>query len=364
MNKILWVENDTKITSDDFLGYVNDYSSYQLNLPFFASFLSIIKDITVDKNFETITDLINFFENSKKAKFELHTSGSTGKPKLVKVILGNCLRNVKKVDNQDSWGLAYPPKSFAGTQVFFQALLNIQTIVLLHGLDFSQSSLMIKKYKITNLACTPTYLKLLTSQKAFLPNYLKNISLGGEVLTDAHFVFFKGKLPGIKIRNIYASTEVGSVLATNGQFFYIPEKLKKKVKIKNNELIFHKSLLNDFQSKKIINDWYHSGDIVKCNGDKYFSIVNRDNNYINIGGNKVNLIEIENIILKNENIQDVIVYSKPNSIMGNIIIAEYIGEIEPKDLRAEIKTEKFKIPSILKKVDNIELTNTGKKIRK
>ena len=58
-----------------------------------------------------------------------------------------------------------------------------------------------------------------------------------------------------------------------------------------NELVVHNSLLGEFEKK----EWFHTGDIVEfVNEEKTeFKIISRKSDTINIGGNRINLLEVE-----------------------------------------------------------------------
>lgn len=67
----------------------------------------------------------------------LFTSGTTGLPKSVSHSFASITRQVKKSERHinDIWGFAFNPTHMAGLQVFFQALLNKNSIIRLFGLD-------------------------------------------------------------------------------------------------------------------------------------------------------------------------------------------------------------------------------------
>jgi acyl-coenzyme A synthetase/AMP-(fatty) acid ligase len=89
---------------------------------------------------------------------------------------------------------------------------------------------------------------------------------------------------------------------------------------------------------------------------------------INVGGYKVNPTEVEDIIRNISGVKDVYVFSRENSITGNIVMANVISEgvIDEKDLKQIIKRkcisnlQEFKIPRLISFVDSFELTRTGK----
>ncbi len=86
---------------------------------------------------------------------------------------------------------------------------------------------------------------------------------------------------------------------------------------------------------------------------------------INVGGYKVNPVEVEETIRKIEGIQDVRVFAKSNSVFGNIICCEVVktsDEIDEVSIRSflQSKLQEFKIPRIIKFTDKILTTRTGK----
>ena len=86
---------------------------------------------------------------------------------------------------------------------------------------------------------------------------------------------------------------------------------------------------------------------------------------INVGGYKVNPGEVEETIRKIEGIQNVRVFAKSNSVLGNIICCEVVktsDEIDEVSIRSflQSKLQEFKIPRIIKFTDKISTTRTGK----
>ena len=108
--------------------------------------------------------------------------------------------------------MGYPHGSFASTQVFFQSLMNKETIYYVFGIDFKTSDQIFSEYKITNLSCTPTFLSmLLINLKKEYPSVLK-ITTGGEKMKNSLINSFKKIFSSAEYINIYASTETGSLL--------------------------------------------------------------------------------------------------------------------------------------------------------
>ena len=69
--------------------------------------------------------------------------------------------------------------------------------------------------------------------------------------------------PSARISNIYASTEMGSVLASKGDIFTPDENTKKLLQIKDGELWIHKSLAGESENITLSGEWYNTGDCVE-----------------------------------------------------------------------------------------------------
>ena len=106
----------------------------------------VIKNEIHEGNFEEV-----IFSNRERWRMTLFTSGTTGLPKSVSHSFASITRQVKKSERHinDIWGFAFNPTHMAGLQVFFQALLNKNSIIRLFGLDTKEIIREIKKYNIT-----------------------------------------------------------------------------------------------------------------------------------------------------------------------------------------------------------------------
>jgi acyl-CoA synthetase (AMP-forming)/AMP-acid ligase II len=320
------------------------------------------------KNFEDVLKLLE--ENRDKLEIDIYTSGTTGRPKKITQVFKNLTRAVKvRKELQNSvWGFAYNPTHFAGLQVFFQALYNKNTIVYIFNRSFDEVYLDFVDYNITNMSCTPTFMKmLLPSIKEDLID-VKSLTFGGEKFDSKIEKELKKKFSGATVKNIYASTEAGSLLKTEGEFFLIPNRYTEVIKIENNELLIHKELLGTSESFNLEGDWYKTGDIVEFKDDKRFKFKNRKSEMINVGGYKVNPSEVEAIIKEIKGVNDVIVFGRDNSVMGKIVVAHIIKNEneDKKEVKERIKKitssklQDYKLPRLIKFVDSFDLTRTGK----
>ena len=124
------------------------------------------------------------------------------------------------------------------------------------------------------------------------------------------------------------------------------------------------------ETDKILkNGWYYTGDLAKQDLNGFITITGRLKEIIIRGGQNISPTEVEEAILKNPKILDCAVVGLKHSELGEIPAAFVIlkeGEIFNEN---EIKNfctnelSKYKIPDIVKKIDFIPRTGSGKTMR-
>jgi len=317
----------------------------------------------VDEN-----NFIQSVQESRDWQITLYTSGTTGQPKKITHGFKSISRMVKISDKKknDVWGFAYNPTHIAGLQVFLQAIFNLNTIINLFGSSSGEILSLIDEYNITNISATPTFYRMLVpSNRKF--NTIKRITSGGEKFNPALFQRMSEIFPNARILNVYASTEAGSLFASDGDSFSIKKEDAENVKIVDGELLIHKHMLGISDSFELEGDWYNTNDLVEFLPDSNlrFKFIGRKNEMINVGGYKVNPCEVEEIINSHPAVTVSRVYGRKNSVIGNVLIADVTVEnsnVSEKDLKSFLQEylQPFKIPRIINLVDAIEVTRTGK----
>lgn len=325
----------------------------------------------LDKNeFQLPNSKISLIDKLKNTsdtwKITLFTSGTTGVPKKVTHNFESISRFVKfsELNKICIWGFAYNPTHMAGVQVFLQALLNGNSIVRLFGLAPAKILNAIETNKITHISATPTFYRLLLPCERKFES-IQRITSGGEkfnsVINEQLLLIF----PKAKFNNIYASTETGTLFASHNDLFSLKIGFEHLIKIVNDELLIHVSLMGEADIKDGV--WYKTGDLVEVisNEPLSFRFISRNSDMINVGGYKVNPTEVEEIILTFPGIINVRVFSKSNSVLGNIICCEVVRDnssIEEISIRIflQSKIQEFKIPRIFRFVNELSTTRTGK----
>ena len=302
----------------------------------------------------------------------LFTSGTTGLPKKVSHGYGSIARQVRRDDRHkdDVWGFAYNPTHMAGLQVFLQALLNRNSIIRLFGLDSKAIVGEINAKGISHISATPTFYRLLLPPSGVCPS-VKRITSGGEKFDEHTLNQLKSLFPNAKFTNVYASTEAGTLFASKGNEFVVREEMKERLKVEGGELLIHKSLLGNSDSLRVDGEWYHTGDLVEIVSQNplTFHFLSRNNEMINVGGYKVNPHEVEDCLRECDGVIDAKVYGKANRIMGSIVLCDVVRSDSSVSEKAIIealrqKLQEFKIPRIIRFVEHLDVTRTGKISRK
>lgn len=297
----------------------------------------------------------------------LRTSGSTGRAALVKHRAENLWRTVR-VDERHReavWGLAFNPTHIAGVQVFLQAVANGNMLVNLWGVPRAEIMRRCMEWKVTHLSATPTFYRLLLPLEEKLPA-IQSISLGGERADEGLLAQLRSAFPTAKVRNIYASTETGSLFVATGDEFEVPPRLADQVRCADGRLWLHHSLLGQGSCG---GEWHDTADLVVVTSTcpVRFRIVGRAAGWINVGGEKVNPAEVEEMVLTHPAVSAARVHGRKNSVTGNILAIDVMvrGALTQQELNGylEVRLPAHKRPRIIKFVNTLDLTRTGKLVR-
>jgi len=319
--------------------------------------LDFILNFDVDSEEDALILLfLKEFETKNKLKFT--TSGTTGKEKKIYHNIETIKKNIridKKFENS-IWGLTYPANKIAASQVILQAYLNGSKIVNLYNKTIKEISNLIFDYQISHISATPTFYRMLLDDVNVYEN-VKQITLGGEAVDGSIIEKIKKSFPNAKVKNIYALTEFGTLFASEYDYFNYNDSIKKIITIKDSEI---------FVIDK--NNLHPTGDIIEWVSENTFKIIGRESNMINVGGYKVNPIKVEVAINSLSYVTNSLVYSKSNSVTGNVVVADVSlkSEITRKKIKEDLSNslQKFEIPLLINFVDDFSLTETGKLSRK
>ncbi|WP_257325455.1 non-ribosomal peptide synthetase [Pseudoalteromonas rhizosphaerae] len=345
----------------------------------------------------------------------MYTSGSSGKPKGTRISQAGILRLVEQpnyisLSHHDKWLQHSSPFFDASTLEIYAPLLNGGTLVVPteQRLSLAQYQNYLREYQISHLWLTAgLFHQLLETQQAVMPDNLKYLLAGGDVLSRDKVQRFVELNPGCELINGYGPTEnttfsycqrvtlqlldqtkqsrtVPIGVPVSGTQGYILDAAMQCVpqggigelylagtglakgyldqQLNQQKFVEHTIKLHGIERKLQL---YRTGDIVRKNAQGLLEFIGRNDNQVKIRGFRVELNEIEEVINHHPHVKDV--YITVCGDENNYLVAYYQAE---KQFDSELLNycQKalmgFQIPDFFVKVIDFPLTSNGKLDRK
>lgn len=262
----------------------------------------------------------------------LFTTGSTGKPKGVmltyKILYANTWNTYQNIviRAEDRLLLPLPLNHSFGLRVLRAALYAGASIILQNGFTFAKDlEVNIEKYQCTSLASVPASMEMLYRQMGDrFSEVLKNLRYI-EVGAGALPIDMKQRLltlfPEMELYNTWGSTETGGAVFL--KYSQYPDKLDtigrpaegidfKTIDLEGNPIEAHDintagrmALRGPMQmagyykqpeltAETLVDGWLYTNDMVYQDDDGFIHMLGRADDIINVGGEKVSPVEVEN----------------------------------------------------------------------
>ena len=286
-------------------------------------------------------------------ELRMRTSGTTGIPKNIYKELGSALQKKRTGLPNEKWILTYSPLRWAGVSVILHVLKSGAILYVPQSLRFDDIIQTCEVNKPTHISLTPSMFRslLLKDNGNKLPRIqFKQITFGGESATQSVLNLAKKTWSGARITHVYASTEVGDICAVSDGMEGIPAyKFAEYTISETGELI-----IGDFPT----------GDIWKLRGDRYY-FFGRIQEVINVGGNKVSPMEIEEFAVNN-GADMARAFPVASPVTGFLVGLDYVGEIDERELlnRFRARFPKYACPAKISRVAHLSISDSGKMIRR
>jgi acyl-coenzyme A synthetase/AMP-(fatty) acid ligase len=317
----------------------------------------------------------------------LCSSGTTGVPKVARHRLAALMGRIRPPSGNapaSRWLLTYHPASFAGLQVSLTAISSGSTLIACEENSISKLAAAAIAHAPTHISGTPTFWRafaahLLGEGKKVA---LRQITLGGEAVDQSTLDLLRRVFPESGLCHIYASTEAGSLFAVkDGREGFPAEWLE--MGIDGVGLRIREGMLEVLSPRAMVgyaaatsarafteDGWVSTGDVVRVEGDRVL-FSGRADNMINVGGSKVLPEEVEAAILRVPSVRDARVYGKKNPITGALVAVDIVAESNADQdavrsaaiAMAQSCLEPYKVPRIVRFVDQISYNASGKKDR-
>ncbi len=308
------------------------------------------------------------------------SSGSTGKPKAALHDFTHLLNKFKTQRETlrtitfllfDHWG---------GINTLLYILSNVGVIGVPSVRSAEEVCEFVEKYKIELLPTTPTFINLILISKAFEKydiSSLKVVSYGTEMMPESTLKAFNKLFPNITLKQTYGLTELGVMRTkseSNESLWLKVGGEDYKTKVVDNVLFIKAktSILGYLNAPSPFDEegWYNTGDRVEQKGE-WIRFLGRENDIINVGGQKVFPAEVESVLMQIENINEAAVFGKKNPIMGNVVAVKLVLEKEESlsSVKGKIrkfckdKLEPYKIPVHIEVATETNVSERFKKVR-
>ncbi len=337
------------------------------------------------------------YENNFKTNdlaYLIYTSGTTSEPKGVAIshaMTEFTTKNIVKelgYSNSDVDVLPLPMYHSFGLGCFHTSLYVGSTLVLLKNANNLEHVLeSLKKHNATTLAVIPaTLTKFLKMDQNILEDYFANIRL---VITNSTLIpkntvqNFKQILKKGNLATYYGLTEASRSTfmifdKNNGReesVGHAAPGVEVKIVNKNNNdgeiwikgnNVIKKYWNNVKADKSIVDGWLQTGDIGYLDQGGYLFLKGRNDDVINVGGEKITPYEIEEVVKQIPGVSDAAAFGIEHEIFGQVV---KLNVVKSKDVdldKSKIlihcmkNLEKFKIPSKIDFVEILPKTDYGK----
>ncbi|MCP4713847.1 MAG: long-chain fatty acid--CoA ligase [Deltaproteobacteria bacterium] len=269
-----------------------------------------------------------------------------------------------------------------GVDTLFYSLSNASCIVTVQDRKPETVCAAIQKYRVEVLPVSPSFLNLLIlsqTYKQFDLSSLNYITYGAEVMPESTLKKCHELFPEVTLLQKFGTTEVGTLRskskASDSTWVKIGgEGYELRIRDDMLEIKARSAILGYLNAPSPFTDdgWFMTGDLVEVDGE-YMRILGRKKEMINVGGEKVNPAEVENVICEMDTIKEVGVYAEENALLGNIVCAK-ISLMQPAEDHKEIikqvkaycsaRLERYKVPVKVVVVDEKLHSDRFKKMRR
>jgi long-chain acyl-CoA synthetase len=309
----------------------------------------------------------------------LFSSGSTGKHKAAVHDLRALLKKFSVPRHCYRTLVFLQLDHIGGVNTLFYTLSNAGAVVVSEGRTPRQVCEAIATHRVELLPTSPTFLNLLLLSEEYQRHDLSSLKLityGTEPMPEITLRKVHAVFPEVKLLQTYGLSELGilrSQSRESGSLWMRVGGEGFETKIVDGRLFIRASSAmlgylnapNPFDA----DGFFDTGDLAEVDGE-WLRILGRKSEIINVGGNKVFPLEVENALLALSNVEDVAVHGEPNPITGQVVVAT-VRLTEPEEATAfktrmklfcADKLAGYKVPAKVRFVDTLH-SERFKKVR-
>lgn len=284
--------------------------------------------------------LVDVLVERGHAGFIVFTSGTTGEPKAILHDFALFSQQFETPRRKNVTLAHFTPDHLAGLNTLFYALCSGSLLVCVNDRSPATVCAAIERHGVQFLPTSPTFLQLMLLADAAREHDLSSLELvtfGSEPMHRQTLQRLQEALPSTRFHQVYGNSELNTLRSETRAAGSNWLKLRQdnySVRVKNGTLwvkantpmvgyLNHPSPFDE-------DGWFDTGDLVETDGD-FIRILGRETDIINVGGDKVHPVEVEDVILTMDNVRDATVYAQPHPLTGQVVAARVVI-LEPEPL--------------------------------
>lgn len=276
----------------------------------------------------------------------IFTSGSTGRPKAALQSLERFLYKFLRPGRRLRTLAFLLFDHVGGLDTLFYTLASGGTLILTRRRDPRSILELIRSHRVEVLPTSPSFLRLLCAMndngKHDLSS-LKVITYGSEPMDPSTLTRLNKQFPHVQISQKYGTTETGSPRSVSRDNDSLWLKIRcdgVETKVIDDVLWIRSegTILGYLNAPSPLDDdgWYCTGDLVDVDGE-WIKFRGRSADTINVGGEKVTPVEIEQSILELDFVRDALVSAAPHALMGQVVTARVTLATDAPDAREAVR---------------------------
>jgi len=329
--------------------------------------------------------------NEDKTALIIFTSGTIGSPKGVmhtfKSLINSC-RAANSLLNAQPWDrclLSLPLYHIGGFSIILRALYFGAAAAFPKDISTDEIIRSLLNFKPTHISLVPTQLKRILENEIQAYPEIKNLLIGGGPASDD--IIIEACKKNWPVNKVYGSSETAAFVtalekeetinrpASSGKalpdveikiFREDASSLSGEVLIKSPAL-FAGYLFNAAETEEKLRDgFYRTGDIGYIDSEGYLFIETRRTDLIISGGENINPVEVEELIIKHPSVEEICVTGINDAEWGQAVAAVIVLKpnktIEAEEVKNFMagKAAAYKIPKKVFIAESLPRTSLGK----
>jgi acyl-CoA synthetase (AMP-forming)/AMP-acid ligase II len=276
------------------------------------------------------------------------TTGTSGFQRGVRYQWPRLVTGVKGADRQPGtrWLFAYDLNQFGGLQTMIHAVKSQASLVVPATRRAQDVVQALSEFSVTHASGTPTFWRMIVralDSTAASDLRLRQVTLGGEAVTESLLEDIKTLLPKARISQIYGASEFGMGISVNDGRNGLPlsilersESSDVQFRIVDGELQVRSriGMLGYHGEQDVKLDWRPTGDLVEIR-DGRVQFLGRVGERINVGGVKVHPLPIEEAVTSIDGVALAHAYGHPSPVTGQIVGLDVVAEARADTARLE-----------------------------